>query len=215
MKWTWISHLNELYRFRYTPQPMQWSPHGHQITICMLRWSVQIQIYPHQCNEVHQGHQITILTFRWSVHIQIYPPLSDEVHTDMRYQFICCNCHHFATDCLHDYIQFTIYHLEVHFQCCDAQEISAISPKTCTLKLQLLHNTKRPTKWSGHVKMIDPTKRTSTYKRPFTQEDNYLVLKVKHVFTFAAIPWPLHWRFSWTLVRRWVCMLVISFQIFM
>ena len=25
-----------------------------------------------------------------------------------------------------------------------------------TLKLQLLHNTKRPTKWSGHVKMIDP-----------------------------------------------------------
>ena len=29
-------------------------------------------------------------------------------------------------------------------------------PKTCTLNLQLLHNTKRPTKWSGHMKMIDP-----------------------------------------------------------
>ena len=28
-------------------------------------------------------------------------------------------------------------------------------PKTCTLNLQLLHNTKRPTKWSGHMKMID------------------------------------------------------------
>ena len=27
--------------------------------------------------------------------------------------------------------------------------------KTCTLKLQLLHKTKRPTKWSGHVKMND------------------------------------------------------------
>ena len=29
-------------------------------------------------------------------------------------------------------------------------------PKTCTLNLQLLHNTKRPTKWSAHMKMIDP-----------------------------------------------------------
>ena len=29
-------------------------------------------------------------------------------------------------------------------------------PKTWTLNLQLLHNTKRPTKWSGHMKMIDP-----------------------------------------------------------
>ena len=112
-------------------------------------------------------------------HSDITPPFSDEVHTDMRYQFIFCNCHHFATDCLHDYIQFTIYCLEVNFQCCDAQEISAISPKTCTLKLQLLHNTKRPTKWSGHVKMIDPPKRTSTYERPFTQEGNYLVSSVK------------------------------------
>ena len=66
------------------------------------------------------------------------------------------NCHHFATDRLHEYIQFTVYHLEVHFQCSDAQAICAISHKTYTLKLQLLHNTKRPTKWSGHVKMIDP-----------------------------------------------------------
>ena len=30
-----------------------------------------------------------------------------------------------------------------------------IDGKTCTLNLQLLHNTKRPTKWSGHAKMID------------------------------------------------------------
>ena len=65
------------------------------------------------------------------------------------------NCCHFATDHLHHYIHFTIYHLQLHFQCSEAQTISAISPKTCTLKLQLLHNMKRPTKWSGHVKMID------------------------------------------------------------
>ena len=69
--------------------------------------------------------------------------------------FICI-CHHVATDHLHDYIHFTIYYLELHFWCSEAHAISAISPKTCTLKLQLLHNTKTPTKWSGHVKMINP-----------------------------------------------------------
>ena len=35
-------------------------------------------------------------------------------------------------------------------------------PKTCTLNLQVLHNTKRPRKWSGHMKMIDPPTETST-----------------------------------------------------
>ena len=84
------------------------------------------------------------------------------------------NSHHLATEHLHEYSQFTIYCLEVHLQCCEAQPISAISPKICTLKPQLLHNTKRPTKWSGDVKMIAP-QRTSTYERPFTQEGNYLV----------------------------------------
>ena len=34
----------------------------------------------------------------------------------------------------------------------------SISPKICTPKLQLLHNTKGPTKWSGHANMIDPRK---------------------------------------------------------
>ena len=69
------------------------------------------------------------------------------------------NCHHFATDHLQEYVQFTIYHLQVsrvHLQCCEAQPISAVSPKICTIKLQQLHNTERPTKWSGHGKMIDP-----------------------------------------------------------
>ena len=33
---------------------------------------------------------------------------------------------------------------------------------------------KRPTKWSGHGKMIDP-RRNSTYERPFIQDGNYLV----------------------------------------
>ena len=37
-----------------------------------------------------------------------------------------------------------------------------------------VHNNERPTKGSGHGKMIDP-RRNSTYKRPFTQEGNYLV----------------------------------------
>ena len=62
----------------------------------------------------------------------------------------------------------------VHLQCCEAQPIPAVSPKICTMKLQELHNTERPTKWSGHGKMIDP-RRNSTYKRPFTWEGNYLV----------------------------------------
>ena len=59
------------------------------------------------------------------------------------------NCCHFATDCLYEHVQFTIY-------CIEAQPISAIFPNTCTLKLQLIHNTERPTKWSGHGKMSDP-----------------------------------------------------------
>ena len=102
---------------------------------------------------------------------QIYPPPS------IKHRCLVGNYCHFGTDCLHDYIHFTIYCLHLHFQCSEAQAISAISPKTCTLKLQLLHNMKRPTKWSGHVKIIDPQK-TSTYKRPFTQEGNYLVVIV-------------------------------------
>ena len=59
------------------------------------------------------------------------------------------NCCHFATDCLYEDVQFTIY-------CLEAQPISAISPNACTLKLQLIHNTERPTKWSGHGRMSDP-----------------------------------------------------------
>ena len=74
------------------------------------------------------------------------------------------NCCHFATVHLHDYIHFTIYHLELHFWCSEAQAISAISPKACTLKLKLLHNTKRQTKWSGHLKMIDPPENLYTWK---------------------------------------------------
>ena len=79
--------------------------------------------------------------------------------SSLQYTILFFNCHHFATDHLHKYIQFTIYHLEVprvHLHYHRAQPISAISPKTCTLKLQLLCNTERPTKWSGHGKMIDP-----------------------------------------------------------
>ena len=48
--------------------------------------------------------------------------------------------------------------------------------KIITVKANALEvlNTERPTKGSGHGKMIDP-RRNSTYKRPFTQEGNYLV----------------------------------------
>ena len=62
----------------------------------------------------------------------------------------------------------------LHLQCCEVQPISAVSPNIYTIKLQQLHNTERPTKWSGHAKMIDP-RRNSTDERPFTQEGNYLV----------------------------------------
>ena len=62
-----------------------------------------------------------------------------------------------TTDHLHESMQFTIYHFKlsrVCLQCCEAQPISAISPKTSTPKLQLLHNTERLKKWSGHGKII-------------------------------------------------------------
>ena len=114
--------------------------------------------------------------------VQVKPPLQKftdkklykniNIKTDVT---LLGNCCHFSTGSLHGYIHFTIYHLQLHVQCSEAQATSAISPKTCTQKLQLWHNTKRPTKWSGHVKMIDPLG-NSTYKRPFTQEGNYLVL---------------------------------------
>ena len=48
--------------------------------------------------------------------------------------YLVFNCCHFVTDCLHDYVQFTIYCLEVHFRYCEAQPISAISPKNALYK---------------------------------------------------------------------------------
>ena len=75
-----------------------------------------------------------------------------------------------------------------------------IDEKTCTLNLQLLHNTKRPTKWSGHAKMIDPPKRTSTYKRPFTREGNYLVLFCLLWSYFPVTPF-FSWNFCLQLVK--------------
>ena len=51
-----------------------------------------------------------------------------------------------------------------------------------------VHNTERPTKGSGHGKVIDP-RRNSTYKRPFTREGNYLVSIVKaHTFKCQIYP---------------------------
>ena len=49
--------------------------------------------------------------------------------------------------------------------------------KIITVKVNAheVYNTERPTKGSGHGKMIDP-RRNSTYERPFTKEGNYLVL---------------------------------------
>ena len=119
--------------------------------------TVQIQMYPPNISAMKStGTSDNNLYVQMKCSFSDIPPGADEVDTDLRYQFIFCNCHHFATDHLYDYIQFTIYCLQIHFQCCDAQEISPISPKTCILKLQLFHNTKRPTKLSEHVKMIDP-----------------------------------------------------------
>ena len=54
-------------------------------------------------------------------------------------------------------LQYTVFNCQgVCLQFCEAQQISAISPKIGPSKLQLLHNTERPTKWSAHRKMIDP-----------------------------------------------------------
>ena len=51
-------------------------------------------------------------------------------------------------------------------------------PKTCTLNLQLLHNTKRPTKWSGHMKMIDPPR--ELLHRHDTMLPSILLLPICH-----------------------------------
>ena len=86
-------------------------------------------------------------------------------------------------------------------------------PKTCTLNLQLLHNTKRPTKWSGHVKKIDPPKRTSTYERPFIWEGNYLVIVVvSNTWVFCGI---CDLPCLWVLWCCWYSCGFCSFQIIM
>ena len=90
----------------------------------------------------------------------------------------------------------------VHLQCCEAQPISAVSPKIYTIKLQCLHNTERPTKWSGHGKMIDPPWTTSTYKRPFTWEGNYLVGLSWKTFVYIRL-WPLQKKFAQIMQIYW------------
>ena len=120
-------------------------------------------------------------TCKGNIQLSIVVTLQLTIFVQLKHLFsitVIFNCHHFETDHLHEYVQFTRYHLQVlrvHLQCCEAQPISAISSNTCTLKLQLLHNTERPTKWSGHGKMIGPPWRTFTYERPFTQVGHYLV----------------------------------------
>ena len=54
-------------------------------------------------------------------------------------------------------------------------------PKTCTLNLQLLHNTKRPTKLSGHMKMIDP-------QRELLHRCNTMLPSILLVFQFFCVP---------------------------
>ena len=157
-------HLHSL------PAPMQ---PGHLLHPLMVpNASYHPTNAPH-CSDTHAGFQLSS---------------TDHLHHYVQFTIyhLVYNCHHFTTDCLHEYFQFTIYHLEVsrvHLQCCEAQPISAVSPKTCTLKLQFLCNTERPTNWSGHGKMIDPPWRTSTYKRPFIWEGNYLVFNCCHFAT--------------------------------
>ena len=50
---------------------------------------------------------------------------------------------------------------------------------------------KRPTKWSGHGKMIDP-RRNSTYERPFTWEGNYLVFIFVLLITTHSLAFEWH-----------------------
>ena len=145
---------------RLTPLPID-----HRSMLHCYAFPCQLTIYPcytitppcqltiHPCNTV-TPHNFLLSLFL-VVNLQLTICMQFKCSFSIIVIFIC-NCCHVATDHLHEYIHFTIYHLELHFWCSEAQAISAISPKTCTLKLQLLHNTKRPTKWSGHVKMIDP-----------------------------------------------------------
>ena len=140
----------------------------NQKWVHIFRWSFHIQIYPPFSDKVNnwdRNHKwvhmfiffcdFQLLSFCNWPSLWVHPVYKIQSLFSIIIIFIG-NCCHFATDHLHDYIHFTIYHLELHFQCSEGQAISVISPKTCTLKLQLLHNTKRPTKWSGHVKMTDP-----------------------------------------------------------
>ena len=109
-----------------------------------------------------QGAPNAPLCHLYSFWFSIVVTLQLTIFTQLKHSFaiiVIFNCHHFATDHLHKYVQFTRYHLQVsriYLQCCEAQPICAVSPKICTIKTQQLHNTERPTKWSGHGKMIYP-----------------------------------------------------------
>ena len=55
------------------------------------------------------------------------------------------------TEALHT----TTLYVYIYIYIEEGDEPPSQSITEATLKLQLLHNMKRPTKWSGHVKMID------------------------------------------------------------
>ena len=74
-------------------------------------------------------------------------------------------------------------------------------PKTCTLNLQLLHNTKKTNKVVWTYEDDWPPKRTSTYKRPFTQEGNYLVVWLQHSYPLFYQFWVPRSAWSWI----WFC----------
>ena len=56
--------------------------------------------------------------------------------------------------------------------------------------------------WSGHGQMIDPPWRTSTYKRLFTLEGNYVVVICGDNYTFAVVLYiNNHYDGSWPSYR--------------
>ena len=64
-------------------------------------------------------------------------------------------------------------------------------PKTCTLNLQLLHNTKRTTKWSGYMKMIDPPRellhRHNTMLPSILLVFSIIIVTLKHISSSCGI----------------------------
>ena len=109
-----------------------------------------------------------------------------------------CNCHQFATDHLHDYMHFTIYHLELHLQYSAAQANFCNISQNMHSKALVASQHKKTNKVVWTYKDDWHPWRTSTYERPANWEGNCLVAIVTFKFTPPPPPpctpiWNCHW----------------------